>query len=174
MGGVEGTRHLGQRCRQLRRVQTPAPEPLLQVAPLDVAHGDEQDVARPAGLVDRDDVRVVDRRGQLRLAQEPVAERFIAGEALGEQLESDPPLEPEVLGQVDDAHAAPAQQRLDPVAGELGADLRVIAHLHLRTLAFSAWWNHTGTPRPCTGRLLQPGFSFQKARKPAWREAGFR
>ena len=53
-----------------------------------------------------------------------------------EQLERDPPLEPQILGQVDDAHAAPAQQRLDPVAGELGADPRVVAHLHVRILAF--------------------------------------
>ena len=50
----------------------------------------------------------------------------------GQQLQRDPPLQPQVLGQVDDAHPAEAQQRLDPVAGELGADPRVVAHLHAR------------------------------------------
>ena len=79
---------------------------------------------------------MVDRRGQLRLAQEAVTERFVLGEAGSEQLERNPPLEPQILGQVDDAHAAPAQKRLDPVAGELGADPRVVAHLHARILAF--------------------------------------
>jgi hypothetical protein len=33
-------------------------------------------------LVDRDDVRMVDRRGQLRLPQEAVTERLVLGEAL--------------------------------------------------------------------------------------------
>ena len=79
---------------------------------------------------------MVDRRGQLRLAEEAVAERAVLGEACGEQLERNPPLEPQILGEVDDAHAAPAQQRLDPIAGELGADPRVVAHLHARILAF--------------------------------------
>ena len=53
-----------------------------------------------------------------------------------EQLEGDLPLEPQILGQVHDAHATEAQQRLDPVAGEFGADPRVVAHLHVRILAF--------------------------------------
>ena len=62
-----------------------------------------------------------------------------------EQLERDLPLEPQILGQVDDAHATPAQQRLDPVAGELGADPRVVAHLHVRILAFGACRDDTTT-----------------------------
>ena len=64
-------------------------------------------------------------------AQEAVTERLVAREAGGEQLESNLALEPQILGQVDDAHAASSQQRLDPVAGDLGADLRVVAHLHV-------------------------------------------
>ena len=73
---------------------------------------------------------MVDRRRQLRLAQEAVAERLVLGETGGEQLERNPPLEPQVLGEVDDAHAAQAEQRLDPVAGELGTDPGVVGHLH--------------------------------------------
>jgi hypothetical protein len=78
---------------------------------------------------------MVDRCGQLRLLEEAVPERVVLGEARSQQLERNPPLEPQILGQVDDAHAAPAQQRLDPIAGELGADPRVVAHLHVRILA---------------------------------------
>ena len=121
---------------RVARVEAAALQARLQVAPLDVAHRDEEEVVGRPGLVDRDDVRMVDRRGELRLAQEPVTERLVLGEAGGEQLERDPPLEPQVLGQVDDAHPAEAEQRLDPVAGELGADPRVVAHLHVRILAF--------------------------------------
>ena len=79
---------------------------------------------------------MVDRRGQLRLAQEAVAERLVLGEAGGQQLERNPPLEPQILGQVDDAHASPAEQRLDPVTGKLGADPRVVGHVHVRILTF--------------------------------------
>jgi hypothetical protein len=79
---------------------------------------------------------VVDRRGQLRLPQEPVAERRVLGEVRGEELERDPPLEAQVLGQVDDAHPAEAEQRLDPLAVELGADPPVVRHVHVRILAF--------------------------------------
>ena len=102
---------------------------------------------------------MVDRRGQLRLVQEAVTERFVLGEAGGKQLQRDLPLEPQILGQVDDAHPAPAQQRLDPVAGELGADPRVVAHLHVRILAFGGPAGTIGRlGRICTGRWLQRGF----------------
>ena len=138
MGRVQGARHLRDDADRIRRIQTAALQALLEVTPLDIAHGDEENVLGRPGLVDRDDVRMVDRRGQLRLAQEPVTERLVPGEAHSQQLESDPPLQPQILGQIDDAHATPAQQRLDPVAGKLGADPRVIAHLHVRILAFGA------------------------------------
>ena len=136
VGRIQGARNLCEDADRVRRVQTTALQALFQVASLDVAHGDEEDVLGRPGLVDRHDVRVVDRRGQLRLAQEAVTERLVLGEPGSQQLQRDTPLEPQILGQVDDAHAAPAQRRLDPVAGELGADPRVVAHLHARILAF--------------------------------------
>ena len=91
-----------------------------------------------AGLVDRDDVRMVDRRGQLRLAQEAVTERFVLGEAGSEQLECNSPPESQIHGQVDDAHPTPAEQRFDQITGEFGADPRVVAHNHVLILAFVA------------------------------------
>ena len=42
-----------------------------------------------ARLVDRDDVRVLDRRGQLRLALEALAEVRVGGELGGDQLQRD-------------------------------------------------------------------------------------
>ena len=66
-------------CRGRRPVRRIEPslcgQALLEVAALHVAHRDVEQVVDLAGLVDRDDVRVVDRGGQLRLAQEALAER---------------------------------------------------------------------------------------------------
>ena len=73
-----------------------------------------------------------------RLEPRPPSFPLQLGEARSEQLERNPPLEPQILGQVDDAHAAPAQQRLDPIASEFGADPRVVVHLHVRILAFGS------------------------------------
>ena len=150
VGSIQGARHLREDPDRVRRVQTAALQTLLEVTPVDVAHGDEENVLGRPGLVDRDDVRMVDRGGQLRLAQEAIAERLVLGEARSEQLEGDLPLEPQILGQVHDAHAAEAQQRLDPVAGELGADPRVVAHLHVRILAFGTCSND----RPTRGSFV--------------------
>ena len=38
-----------------------------------------------------------------------MTERSVLGEAGSQELECDPPLEAQILGQVDDAHPAPAQ-----------------------------------------------------------------
>ena len=138
---VESARELRDDADRLPGLETAAFEALLEVAPLDVAHRDEEDVLGARGLVDRNDVRVVDRRGELGLAQEPLPEGVVLGEAGVHQLQRHPSLEPEVVGEVDDAHPARAQQRLDPVAGELGADPRVVAHLHVDILAFRACSN---------------------------------
>ena len=54
-------------------------EQLPQVGSLDVAHRDEQGAVRLAGLEDRDDIRVVERSGELRLPQEPRPELRVLG-----------------------------------------------------------------------------------------------
>ena len=48
-----------------------------QVAPLHVAHRDVEHAVRLAGVVDRDDVRMLERRGDLRLAEEALAEPLV-------------------------------------------------------------------------------------------------
>ena len=72
-----------------------------------------------------------------RLAQEAFAEGLVLGQAGGHQLQRDFALEAAILGAVDHAHAAVAEQGLDPVAGELRSDSRVLAHVHVRILAFA-------------------------------------
>ena len=98
---------------------------LLEVAAGDVAHRDVELALVLAGVVDRDDVRMVERGGELRLAQEALSEAPVLGQLRCEQLEGDLAVERKVVGPVDDAHPAAAEQRLDPVAEELRADARV-------------------------------------------------
>ncbi len=72
---IQGARHLRDDPDRVRGVQPAVLEALFQVTPLDEAHRDEQEIVlRRPGLVDRDDVRMVDRRGELRLAQEALTE----------------------------------------------------------------------------------------------------
>ena len=52
-------------------------EPVLRVGAVDVAHRDPEDAVFLAGLVDRDDVRMVERGREPRLAREPLAEGLI-------------------------------------------------------------------------------------------------
>src|SRR5215211_7988581 len=94
MGRIQGARDLGENACRVPWVQTAPLQTIFQIASLDIAHGDEEKVLGRPSFVDRDDVRMVNRRCQLRLAQEAVAERFVLGEPGSQQLQRDAPLEP--------------------------------------------------------------------------------
>ena len=116
---VERVRDLGgDRDDPPRRQRALPPEQRLQVGPVHVAHRDEQAAVGLARLVDRHDVRVVETRGQPRLAQHPVAERLVVREPLAQQLEGDRALEAQVESAVHLAHAAAPGQSADLVAGD--------------------------------------------------------
>ena len=70
---------------------------------------------------------MVERGGELRLAQEALAEVRLADPGR-EQLQRGLPPQPDVLGPVDDARAAAAERLEDPVAAELGPDAPVESH----------------------------------------------
>ena len=101
----------------------------LQVGALDAGHRDPEQAVVLARVVDRDDVRVVERGREPGLAQEAVAEVGVA-EARREELQRGPAAEAHVLGAVDDACAAAAELLDDPIAAELGADALVEFHPH--------------------------------------------
>src|SRR5436190_39428 len=69
-----------------------------------------------AAVVDRDDVRVREARGVLRLAPEALDELLVGGVPLVEDLDRDPPAELLVLGEVDVRHPACAELSHDAVA----------------------------------------------------------
>ena len=95
--GVERGGHRGDdRRRQLGLEPALAAQQRAQVLALDVAHDLEQHAVLLARVVDRDDVRMVQRRGDLRLRDEAAAEGRITGERGRDQLDGHVPVEREV------------------------------------------------------------------------------
>jgi hypothetical protein len=128
---VEGVGELGDERERAPRLERPlALEKLLEVRAFDEAHGDVELPVNLAGGVDRDDVGMVERCSQLRFAQEPLAEAVVRRQLGRQQLQSDLPLQAEVVGPVDHAHPAAPQQRLDSIADELGPDSRIFRYRH--------------------------------------------
>ncbi len=96
----------------LRDRQRAPGDPVLDRLALVVGHRDEQPaVLRRSDLVDRTEIRVVQRGRGLRLHQESIAGGRIGPELHRQELQGDVPLEPGVLRPVDDTHATAA----DPV-----------------------------------------------------------
>ncbi len=78
-------------------------------------HGDEGLVSVLANLVDGADVGVVEGGGGAGFAQETFERLTVAGEVLGQELESDEAAELGVFGLVDHTHAAAAELFHDTV-----------------------------------------------------------
>ncbi len=104
------------------RLQWAIAKQLLQVGAVDEPHGQVELAVDLAGVVDGDDVRMLERCREPRLAQEALAERAVRGELRREQLQRDVAVEREIVRAVDDAHPTAPDDRLDPVPSELGAD----------------------------------------------------
>ena len=89
---------------------------------LDVLHGEE---ALAVGLFDRidgDDVGMVERGDRLDLALEAGEAVGIFGEGRRQSLQGDLAMQAQILGEVDDPHAALTQFRQDPIVRQLRAD----------------------------------------------------
>ena len=103
----------------------------LEVASVDEPHRQVQPAVGLAGVVDRDDVRVLERGGQLGLSEEACPEAIVLRQLGGHELERERALQAHVVRPVDDAHAAPADQPLDPVLEDLPADRQLTRHVQL-------------------------------------------
>ncbi len=126
VSGIERRRDLANDPGRLRRVErTLLAEQGPKVGPFHVPHRDEQPSVGFARLVDRDHVRMVDRRGKARLADEPLAESRVLRQLNGEELQCNLPPQALVFREVHDAHAAAAHDPVDPVARELLARLEI-------------------------------------------------
>ena len=91
--------------------------------PFDEAVREEELAVGLARGVHGEDPRMVDGGREPRLAQEALAERLVARELGRDELQRDRPVERELGGAVDDAHAAATDDAVDAVAGELRSGL---------------------------------------------------
>ena len=132
--GVERRADLGDDPRgAVRREPALGVDQRPQILTLHVAHDDEQQAVDLVGLVDRDDMAVIDRGGHARLALEAGAELDVRRQRRGDHLQRDRAREAQLCGPVDDAHAAVPDQLLDAVTTELVADLD-LSHGLVRSL----------------------------------------
>ncbi len=126
VGCVECARRLFRECDHALRVERAllGDEPC-EVRAFHVAHREEEHSFGLARLEDRDDVRVVERGGDPRLAQEALPEALVVRELGRENLERNGAAEVDVPGAIDGTHAAAAEQDVDFVTPDFSADERI-------------------------------------------------
>src|SRR5437588_12125127 len=118
--------------RDVDRSGAAADDQLLERATVEELHRDVVGVLRLTAVVDRDDVRMVERCGVLRLAAEALDELVVVPVAAVEDLDCDSAAELLVFGEVDIRHPAGPELALDPVATvEEGVD-EGVAYRHGR------------------------------------------
>jgi hypothetical protein len=105
------------RCPSQRKGALLADENV-EVRPSHVPHRDEQMALCLIGFIDRHHVGVIEGGRDPALVDKARPEGRIAGQLGGEDLQGDLAAQVQVLGHVDDAHPSPAEERLDPIAGE--------------------------------------------------------
>jgi hypothetical protein len=112
-------------------------EDVLEVAALDVLHGDEhRAVGVLAKVVDIDNVRVIEARGGARFVEEALTGGFVACELGAKELDGDNSVEALVAGTVDDGgtafaylvHEEVASRQDAAIANEWGIAVGVIVH----------------------------------------------
>jgi len=92
----------------VRTAASAAGQPLGEGLTLEIFEHEEVDTALVADVVERADVRVIERRDRARLAVEALAQLRICGEGLGQHLDGDRPIEPRIARPIDLAHPAGA------------------------------------------------------------------
>ena len=119
VGVVDRLGRLGQERRRGPGIGLERGELLGEVAPLDQLHAEIALAVVLADLVDRDDPRVIEQGDGLGLVLE-ASQLGVVGQNSGlDHLERDGPVEADLPGLVDDAHAAAAQLFLNLVVAEV-------------------------------------------------------
>ncbi len=89
-----------------RRYRTVLLEALAEVVALDIRHDEVNEIVFLFDGVDRNDIRVIELRGSLRLAQESLADVGAETQLRRQDLDRDLALETPVPGAVHDTHTA--------------------------------------------------------------------
>ena len=98
-------------------------------------HRDEGLAVGLVDVVNRADMRMVQRRRGARFALEPVEGRPVTGDFGGQELEGDLATEPGVFGPVDDTHPAAPEAIENPIVGDRPADHDTSQGVMLRATA---------------------------------------
>src|SRR5262249_16949595 len=75
-------------------------------------------------LVDRNHIRVIERRRQTRLPEEPGTKALVLGQLRRQQLQRHLAIQRQVVRPIHHAHTAPPEQRLQAITEQLRADSR--------------------------------------------------
>ena len=152
--------HAGRDPQRLGPVQRPGlAEQVAHGAALDVLHDDVRRLhGRAAGLlddvltavVDRDDGRMVQGRGGLGLAAEPLVELRVPGQVGAQHLDRDAAAEAGVVADVDLGHPAATEQLAHLVASAQQAG--GVAHVVPSCSLSRSWRRHRGLIRPAPPR----------------------
>jgi len=121
--GVRGVETVGDLDAEIEHAverQRSARDLLLQRVAVEQLHHDELLALVLADVVNRADVRVVERRGHARLASEPIERLRVGGEIRGQELQRDLAAQADVFGAVHHAHAARAEPLQDLVVTDQG------------------------------------------------------
>ena len=82
-----------------------------RLLPADELHHDEVEAVSGLDLVNRDDVRMVQRRGGFRFLDKPLAAGLVGHAVVREDLDGDFAVEPRIAGAIHLTHAACADER---------------------------------------------------------------
>jgi hypothetical protein len=118
---VCGRERIGERdadVADLRDGQPSGAHPQAETVTLHQLHCDEADAIGFLHRVDGDDVRMVQGRDSLRFTLKALEASGVLREGGRQHLQRDPPVERQVFGHVDFAHAAGAKLADDAVVGE--------------------------------------------------------
>ena len=102
-----------------RFVERPGADLLAQRAALEILGRDEDLIADLLERVHRGDRRMRQRRGGARFLAQPRAHPIVAEQMRRQRLQRDRAMQPRVVREVDDAHAAAAEDPLDSIRADL-------------------------------------------------------
>ncbi len=88
---------------------------IAQAAAVDVLHGDEQPLIGVAEVIDADDRGMIELGGRARLLHQPLAKFVLVSEVAVHQLDRHLPLQVQIGGAIDRAHAAVAEQGIEAI-----------------------------------------------------------
>jgi hypothetical protein len=129
MRAVEGITDLnGDRHRLVHRQHRRSLQTRRQCLALQVLQHDVVELAVAADVVNRTDVRIVERRNRPRLLLETLTRLRIRGERPGQDLDGDCAIEPCIARPIHLAHATFADGTDDFIGAESGA--RIEGHVH--------------------------------------------